>query len=587
MFRYHSRIVTILAVVALSSGTLAQAGPRLLTDDFNNYDKKYGLVTNGAFVKSKNALPASDAFNGTIQIEEGRMLSRPEVFKKDEVLGKDPHLFPAVSLTFITVGDDLVPESQDVILSGSRGNGKSFWDIIVQPGKVWSEPEDNGWSRASFPFSLVRSFEGETHNGIASFLYKSGTITGVRFQIVQQTSPFYVEDYFTASGLLHATYSNAAANADHVKERYLKARAAAEKILPWDELERQVGPEVLAGFNSSIRKEETVVEGISYQDKFYLKSCATVEGPLPYCDRQRFGVWSVTKSAATTTAMLRLAEKYGRDIFNEKISTYVAAARDKPGWKNVTFGDALNMATGVGYGSDEAKQDSIFEPFGDAYYRWYEAQSEAEKVTALIDSAKPYPWGPGKIARYRDEDMFILGVAMTEYLKSKEGPEADVWTFLSKEVFEPIGIYYAPTNKTVEADARPGQALMAFGFYPTISDLIKIARLYQTGGKFGGKQILDAEGVKDIMPAAELSGLNTGDAHMPMYKKGFWHAELKSRSGCSFSYAVMDGWGKNYVILFPHAVSAIRLAKNWDGDDGAARLDSITKVADGLTNLCQ
>ncbi len=118
------------------------------------------------------------------------------------MLGRDSKLFPGVALSFFTDKGDLVPFTQDVIRYGSAGSGHSFWDMIVQPGRVWSEPVDGDCSRSAFPFALVNSLEGETHNGLATFLYKPGRISNLRFQIVQQTAPFYVKDYFTASGLV-------------------------------------------------------------------------------------------------------------------------------------------------------------------------------------------------------------------------------------------------------------------------------------------------------------------------------------------------------------------------------------------------
>ena len=87
-----------------------------------------------------------------------------------------------------------------MIRYASNNRGRSYWDIIVQPGRVWSEPQDGGWSRAGFPFALVNSLEGETHNGLATFLYKDGRVSNPRFQIVQQTAPFYVKDDFVAAG---------------------------------------------------------------------------------------------------------------------------------------------------------------------------------------------------------------------------------------------------------------------------------------------------------------------------------------------------------------------------------------------------
>ncbi|MDB5523219.1 MAG: Beta-lactamase [Rhizobium sp.] len=567
---------------------LAQAAARqaLTADEMTAPSAAYALVDNAAFLPPANNENAHEPFSGSLVLTEDAMLTNPAKFKSNKVLGKDPQIFPGVSLSFMTVGDDLVPETQDIIRNGTLPAGHSFWDIIVQPGKVWSEPADNGWSRASFPFALMNSIEGETHNGVATFLYKGAEVSPIRYQILTQTSPFYVEDYFTASGSLKAEYKPAKlATADTLKVAHEKAMAGREELQPWTDLDARYGKDKLIGFDSKIRPGEIVLDGLSIDGNFYLKSCPTPAGELPYCDRQRFGVWSVTKSAGNAAAMLRLAEKYGPEIFDTKIVDYITEARDVPGWKDVTFGDALNVATGVGYGADKAEPPAISEPFGDAYYAWYQAPTTAGKIEALLKGAKPYSWGPGKVARYRDEDMFLLGVAMTRYLQAKEGPQANVWDFLRKEVYEPIGIDDAPINKTIEADPSKDQALMAYGFYPTIGDLIKIARLFQNGGKFSGVQILNAEKLADIMPAAKAVGLPTGNAEKPQYHKAFWRSTYTEK-GCTFSYPIMDGRGENYVMLLPKDVTIFRLAKNWDGDPGAGNLDNMTAVAGKLKALC-
>lgn len=79
------------------------------------------------------------------------MTTDPAKFTSTEVLGHNPTVFPAFSLAFVTEGDDLVPATQDVILSGQAEEGSSFWDIIIPAGLIWKEEGDDGWSRASFP----------------------------------------------------------------------------------------------------------------------------------------------------------------------------------------------------------------------------------------------------------------------------------------------------------------------------------------------------------------------------------------------------------------------------------------------------
>jgi hypothetical protein len=128
---------------------------------------------------------------------------------------------------------------------------------------------------------------------------------------------------------------------------------------------------------------------------------------------------------------------------------------------------------------------------------------------------------------------------------------------------------------------------MAYGYYPTISDLVKIAKLYQNGGKFGDTQILNAEMLADIMPAEKPVGLHTGHPQRPFYRKAFWRGHMDSRNGCSFYYPTMTGWGGNFVPLMPNGVFSIRLAKDWDDDAGANRMDSLEVVSDNVANLCE
>jgi hypothetical protein len=45
--------------------------------------------------------------------------------------------------------------------------------------------------------------------------------------------------------------------------------------------------------------------------------------------------------------MMRLAEKYGPEVFDLKIKDYVELNATHNGWDKVTFADALNMATGI------------------------------------------------------------------------------------------------------------------------------------------------------------------------------------------------------------------------------------------------
>ena len=200
-----------------------------------------------------------------------------------------------------------------------------------------------------------------------------------------------------------------------------------------------------------------------------------------------------------------------------------------------------------------------------------------------------YPWGPGKVTRYRDQDMFILGVAMDGFLKSKEGPSADLWSMLEREVFEPIGIHEAPTNRTIEPDGSPGQPLMAYGYYPTIGDMVQIARLYQNGGQHAGRQILYAPRVREMLAGPAPRGLPTGEklpSGETTYINAFWVTPYGGAPECRLYYPRMIGWGGNIVALLPGGLTGIRLAKS-DESTGNADVDTggMARVADNLSQV--
>ncbi len=553
-----------------------------------------GLLENTAFIPDSGTKAAHTPFFGTLVLTESEMTTDPAVLVSRNILGRDPKLFPGAALAFFTYEGDLVPFTQDVIRCASAGSGRSFWDIIVQPGKVWSEPQDGGWSRAAFPFALVNSIEGETHNGLATFLYKKGQVSNLRFQIVQQTAPFYVKDYFTAAGLAPAAL--AAASTDKLGDMtriYRASLADSVRVARWSELEAKVGRARLSGFDGSMPGKDIVLAGLDYGGTFYLEECRSAAGPLPWCDRARFGVWSATKALVNETALLRLAQKYGPGVFDLRIRDYVPEAASHPGWRNVKFQNAIDMATGIGNGSTKRDPNDIGDGYlvEPGYAAWYEARSVKEKVASLLETGRVYPWGPGKVARYRDEDMFMLGVAMNAFLQSKEGAGADIWSMLKNEVFAPIGIHYAPTNRTIEPDGNPGQPLMAYGYYPTIGDMVRIARLYQNAGRQGGTQILYAPRIAHLVAGPSPRGLPTGEQLSfgeTTYGDAFWVAPYVSSRGCRIYYPRMIGWGGNIVALMPHGLTGIRLAKS-AGAANHADVDTagMARAADGLADFCK
>ena len=588
-WRSLAAILCLLASIG-AQGATADAS-RIGAAELRSSAWSGGVIPNTAFTPGPDAAPAHAPFLGTLRLTETAMITQPAAFSPP-VLGRDPQLFPGAALAFFTDDGDLVPFTEDVIRIASARHGRSYWDLLVQPGRVWSEPGDGGWSRGGFPLALVNSLEGETHNGLATFLYKDGQVSNLRFQIVQQTAPYAIKAEFVAAGLVPAAFAPAATDRlESLKRAYEASRAGDVPMASWSNLAAKVGGDTLAPFDGTMRTADIVLAGLDYHGTFYLKECVSAGGPLPWCERARFGVWSATKALVNETALLRLAQKYGPSVFDLKIVDYVPQAAPYRGWRKVRFEDAINMATGIGNGSTQREPNDTSDGYLDpSYDRWYEARSVQEKVAALLADGRVYPWGPGQVTRYRDQDMFVLGVAMDRFLKSKEGPTADLWSMLQREVFAPIGIHQAPTNRTIEANGAAGQPLMAYGYYPTVGDMVRIARLYQNGGRQGDAQILYAPRLRELLPGPQPRGFPTGE-HLPggevTYVNAFWVSSYAAAPDCRVFYPRMLGWGGNLVALLPGGLTGIRLAKSGETTDHAEDDTSgMAQVANALAPFC-
>ena len=65
-----------------------------------------------------------------------------------EVNGKSIDVFPAVELRLTSHNGDLIPLDRGLL---KNPQGRSYWDVTLSPGKVWTETGDDGWSRAALP----------------------------------------------------------------------------------------------------------------------------------------------------------------------------------------------------------------------------------------------------------------------------------------------------------------------------------------------------------------------------------------------------------------------------------------------------
>lgn len=553
---------------------------------------------NDYFLPGPDARPAPE-FSGVLQIAQSPIVTRPRL-TSPKISRCDARLFPSVTLGFMTVGDVLVPLQRGQMVS-ERGTREiaSYWSIIPQFGRIWRDPgEEGSWSRAAFPLMLVGSAENHSHQGMATFRYRGREVGALEFQFVQQTAPYLLHQHFIAWGRARVRLAPLAAR-EALSHRE-SARAELARRLPhrpWADLLRETPAGAMEGFGGPVLDRWRVLAALVRAGTVYYQDSPTPYGNYPYPLEMRFGVRSVMKSIGAPLALLRLAQVCGPYVLTLKIGDFVAGL--DPKYRAVRFIDAANMATGFGgMGTWKTQPNDPLDGYLEGNYdAWYTARSHREKLRQIRRSLRPYPWEPGTVMRYRDQDFYLLGAALDRFIKSMRGPDADVWDMLLDEVLGPIGIAHAPLVRTREAGGRRGIPWFNAGCYPTLDDLAKIALLYQSRGACRGEQLLH-RGLTEALLTGRGALPKHGDlslgaeeragagAEGELYGMGFHFRHYAGAGGRQYHLPTMWGAGESEVVLYPNGLISIVIAKALELAPGEkARSDAGPQTARAVERL--
>jgi len=266
-----------------------------------------GPMHNDYFMPLGPTAPARHSLRGTLAVAASSMSS---AYQGCRGLTAPT---PAFAIDFFTHGERLVPVARGIV--GSPGA------VIVSPGRVWSEPSDQGMSRASFPFILVNENDNGTHNGLATFLFDDARVSALRFQIVQETIPWARYDYWGQAPMTYMPH--AIADETAVRARFAEELRRQAPIRPWSALPATARGPLLDGIDGEVAADDVSASGLVVDGVAYVRDCNTRYGAYPYCREMRHGVFSVTKSLGGAVALLRLAQKYGDAVFDAKINQLI------------------------------------------------------------------------------------------------------------------------------------------------------------------------------------------------------------------------------------------------------------------------
>lgn len=513
-------------------------------------------VNEAALTMPANATPATHIFEGRLELIDEKENGQIQVLRGE--LGPEYAYLPEFNFEFVQSDGYLIPAQRGLIIADHP-----IWNIILEPGRVWQEAADGGYSRASFPFALVVKGGNATFDGTLTFLFDDQNISKVWYQITQETTSYTRANLW---GLLDAVYHpGAVPGAERVRADFAQELASRFPTKPIQALAADYPGVDVSAFGRGVTPEHMTWYGVVVNGINYLGGCQTRFGTYPYCESMRATSYSTAKSAFVSVALMRLAQIYGPQVTDLLIKDYVPEYSESPGdWQGVTFNHTIDMSTG-NYASPSYMTDEDGSKMGE----FFGAQPYTARIAAAFDW--PNATEPGTRWVYRTSDTFILTRALHNYLQSQTGPEADIFQFVVDEIYRPLGISPGSltTMRTADNDWH-GQAEGGYGLWWIPDDIAKITTLLNnTKGQINGVQVLQP----DLLAAALQRNPNDRGVKIDnqrMYNNAFWADQYTQADGfdCSFWVPQMLGVSGNAVVLMPNGITYYYFSDNqeftWD-----------------------
>ncbi len=448
---------------------------------------------------------------------------------------------PAFDFEFVQHGELLIPMTEGPVI-----NDHPKWEWVLQTGRVWEEPDDNGWSRAALPFALKEKREDCTFNGLMSFLFNdAGDVSSLAFQVTNETCRYL---QFDMSGLLEAEYLPG--EVDGSEARIADALAQRDRRLPTRPIASLADhyPDANAaafGAHEEIEPSDMTAYGLVIDGTHYVSQCETPYGDYPYCDDMALPSYSTAKSVVAGFGLMLLEKEYpgAADAVIEGLVPECGAT-----WADVTIEHALDMTTGhfgqsSMHGDEDASNTSRFF-LGD----------HADKIDVACNGY-PRKAEPGTHLAYHTWDTYLAGSAINAFLRERRGPDADFFDDLILEkIWKPLGLssIAAATRRSYDEHRQPHSG---FGLTLLRDDVVKLAQFIgPMDGRIDGADVVGGrlfDEVKQRLP--EVAGL-VAELETIRYNNGFRSFDVSSYLGCDEPawVVVLSGFGGIIVAVMPN-----------------------------------
>ena len=290
---------------------MSATSTRVLSYEFlmngNGLDKPAQLVE---FTPSADAMPASNVFSGRLSLLGEDASIEFSLLVDDFNAAAQPvpgmRQLPPFGFEFVQADGHLIP-----VEVGPIPSDHAWWEFILEPGPVWDEAEDAGYSRVALPFSLKERNADCIHNGLMTFLFRDdGAVSNVAYQLSHQTCMYLQFEMRGLSGAVYEPY-DVEGEAQAIDE-FRRVEEGRINQRPITQLATDYPGSNPGNFGSEdeISPQDMTAFGFIIDGVHYVGGCATPYGDYPYCDEMALPSYSTAKTLVGGLGLMRIEKLY-------------------------------------------------------------------------------------------------------------------------------------------------------------------------------------------------------------------------------------------------------------------------------------
>ena len=465
---------------------------------------------------------------------------------------------PALNLNFSIEGSKFIPDSRAL-----RTTQNFLWDIQYGVGEVWYDEFGN--IRTSFPFSLIQKNQNCVHNGVILFdMTEGGDISNMVYQIASETCGWF------RFNLIGSAEVSLTSSLDLNTENIQDFKDWQESTIPLKRLSSLGESYKDLGSVKEVLPVNMTMFGFYDGESHYRGGCMTRKGRYPYCSELLMPSFSLAKSIFASNAMSMLEMDFP-NIKNLFISDYVPECSSKK-WRSVTFGNALDMATGQYKYKNYYSEDWYLEQEG--YFKNF---THKDRIKSACNFFKKQA-NPGIKLSYHSSDTYILGTALNQFYKQNVSSEGDIYYDLLLPLWNSLELSDA-LNEIRRSLDNVRQPYAEMGMFMLPDDVVKIGQYFLEIRKKVDKGIMF-----DALQKNENNRGLVAIENLMYYNKGFWVKRFSgNKFGCSSDLWIpfMSGTGGITLVLLPNNTLYYYFS---DGDEYA--WDKAVEFANNLRPFC-